>query len=102
MQPVYQCDYCEKTGPKAEIEKHERDCVFNKAQRTCHTCGHRKGWTSFKCKKDKELPENSYMRHCDAWSEDVKEVNLNDPFSVYFDSFFGQTKEEKEKQNVKP
>ena len=41
------------------------------------------------------------MQNCDAWVEDVKEVNLNDPFSIYFNSFFGQTKEEKEKQNAK-
>ena len=102
MQPVYQCDYCEKTGPKAEIKKHEQNRVFNKARRTCHTCGHRQGWTSFKCKNGKELPEKSYMQNCDAWAEDVKEVDLNDPFSAYLDSFFGQTREEKEKQNAKP
>ena len=85
MQPVYQCDYCKRKGSKAEIKKHEQNCVFNKARRTCQTCVYREGWASFKCKNGKDLSEKSYMQNCDAWAEDVKE---DDPFSVYLDRFF--------------
>lgn len=101
MFALYQCNYCEKTGPESTIKEHEKGCVFNKAQHTCHTCGYRKGLTSFQCKKGKELPKKSYMEHCDTWTEDVRKIDPNDPFSVYFDCFFGQTKEEKEKENAK-
>ena len=98
MQPVYRCDYCNRKGSKAEIKKTRARLRFNKARRTCHTCCYREGWTFFKCKNGKDLPEKSYMQNCDAWADDVKE---DDPFSIYLDSFFGQTREEKEKQNAK-
>ena len=38
MKQIWKCDFCDKTGIKEEIEKHEKNCSYDKSLKNCYTC----------------------------------------------------------------
>ena len=38
MKALFRCYFCEEVGTKEELQKHEKDCIYNPKNKSCATC----------------------------------------------------------------
>ena len=66
MKPIYRCEYCNFTGIKEEVQKHEEECVKNYNLKSCLSCKHcmSDGFQKVECKQGIEIPEGKMRTNC--------------------------------------
>lgn len=88
MKQLFRCDYCDFTGTKQEVSKHEKECIKNPNLKSCITCKHCSNWiTGVKCKLNKEIEEGKYIQHCSIYEQG--EPSMDSPFGQVFGNLFG-------------
>ncbi len=61
----YQCEHCGLQGDNKEwMEKHEKTCSYNEANRNCMTCSHY--WN-----EEEQLDDGEYVRCWEIRDEDI-------------------------------
>ena len=70
MKRTWRCDFCDETGTKWQMNKHEPNCVHNPARQLCYTCKYYLGSLLNQC----AIEGNCYAvlvsgEKCPLWGE---------------------------------
>ena len=86
MKALYRCEYCSKQDIAEEIEKHEVECTYNPAHRSCITCKHGEmHFVSYACALGTEIPKGMFMQSCSKYEHSG--IDYAQPAGV--DALFG-------------
>ena len=91
MKPVFKCEYCDKLGTEEDIAKHENECIYNYARRSCLTCRYAENKiTKFVCEKGHDIPEGHMFENCKSYDCLVIDgiAKTADAFSSLFGDIF--------------
>ena len=87
MKPIFRCGYCDQTGIKEEIEKHEQECIYNYTKKSCLTCKHAENKiVRVTCKRNVEIPDGKMYENCGLYEWDEKHTT---GVTNIFGSLFG-------------
>ena len=87
MKIIYKCEYCDVTGTKEELQKHEKECVKNYHKKSCLTCKHclTDGFKTVECKQGIEIPEGKMRTNCPQ--HEVGEMEVMGFMKMFSDLF---------------
>lgn len=89
MKQIYKCEYCNYIGTKEDLEKHERDCIYNYNNKNCTTCLNATYvGLNVECKHGKDIPIGKMYMNCELYErKENRTISLNDSISGVYRMF---------------
>ena len=102
MKALYRCEYCNKQGVAEEIEKHEAECYYNPAHRSCITCKHgTMHFISYTCALGTEIPKGKFVHHCSKYENSgIDYASQNAGIDTLFGGLFSGSYNRKGENNA--